>query len=92
MSITPAKKAPRARLWNSLSTQCIVAGMTLRQNGDAEGALTFQPDSPVLVKLALQLAVVKHKRQPSATQLANLTKGVPFQKASTMPIEASSAT
>jgi hypothetical protein len=91
MFITPANKAPRARLWNNLAAQCIAAGMSLRQSGDAEGALSFDPSDPSQVRLAIKLAGVKRKRQASANQLSNLTKGMPFQKASGPPIEASSA-
>jgi hypothetical protein len=92
MFITPATKAPRPRVWNNLSAQCVLAGMTLRQDGDAEGALSFYPANPAQVALALKLAGVKRKRQASAKQLANLAKGVPFHKSSATPIEASSTT
>jgi hypothetical protein len=72
MFITPAKKAPRPRVWNNLSAQCVLAGMTLRQDGDAEGALSFDPANPAHVTLALKLAGVKRKRQLTPEQLVRL--------------------
>jgi hypothetical protein len=68
--ITPAKKAPRTRVWNSLSAQCIAAGMTPRQQGDAEGALTFDPANPEQVMLAIKVAGAKRKRQLTPEQQA----------------------
>ena len=65
---------PRARLWKSLLKQCLAAGMELRQNGDAEGALSFQADSSEQVKLAIKTAGIRRKRKVSPEQLERLAK------------------
>jgi hypothetical protein len=54
--------------------------MTMRQCGDAEGALSFDALNPENVRLARKLAGVKPKRLASVTQMANLAKGNRFQK------------
>jgi hypothetical protein len=48
--------------------------MTLRQNGDAEGAFSFDPGNPVQAKLAIRIAGVKAKRQVSPEQRARTAK------------------
>jgi len=88
--ITPAKKAARARVWNNLSAQCVLARMTLRQDADAEGALSFDPATAAHVTLALKLAGVKRRRQLTPEQLVRLAS-VGFKAAKTTQ-EASPAT
>ena len=80
MFITPVSKPARTHFWRKMSAQCVAAGMTMRQCGDAEGALSFDPLNPEHVRLARKLAGVKPKRLSSATQMANLAKGNRFQK------------
>ena len=80
MFITPVSKPARTHYWRKMSAQCVVAGMTMRQCGDAEGALSFNPDNRDHVRLAMKLAGVRPKRLPSVAQIANLEKGNRFQK------------
>ena len=65
---------PRARLWKSLLKHCLAAGMELRQNGDAEGALSFQADSPEQARLAIKMAGIRRKRRVSPEQIQRLAK------------------
>jgi hypothetical protein len=68
--ILPATKPARPRVWNRMRDLCVAAGMVLRQHGDAEGALSFNPENREQVKLAIKLAGVKRKRQMSEKQKA----------------------
>ena len=70
MHILPATKPARPRVWNRMRDLCTAAGMVLRQKGDAEGALSFNPENREQVKLAIKLAGVKRKRQMSEKQKA----------------------
>jgi len=65
---------PRTKLWNSVRKKCIAAGMTLRQNGDDEGALSFDPENSEQAKLAVRCIKARARRRPSAAQLAVLAK------------------
>ena len=60
----------RPRLWHSYSKQAIAAGMTLRQNGESEGAFSFDPENQEQAKLAIRIAGVKAKRWMSPEQRA----------------------
>jgi hypothetical protein len=60
--------SPRPRLWNAHSRKALAAGMTLRQNGDGEGAFSFDPANPVQAKLAIRIAGVKRKRRMTEEQ------------------------
>ena len=72
MFITPVSKPPRTYFWRKISAQCVVAGMTMRQCGDAEGALSFDPLNPEHIRLAMRLAGVRPRRQLSAEHWAKL--------------------
>lgn len=72
MSITPVSKPARTHFWRKMSAQCVAAGMTMRQRGDAEGVLSFDPLSPEHVRLAMKLAGVRARRQLSAEHRAKL--------------------
>ena len=52
----------------------VAAGMILRQNGDSDGSLSFDPENREQAKLAIKIAGVKVKRQATLAQLANLAK------------------
>jgi hypothetical protein len=72
----------RRAYWSHCRKAMASAGATVRQNGDAEGAITFNPANPVLVRLAIKYAGVKPKRRSSKKQLATLfqnAKGAPLQ-------------
>ena len=78
MFITPATKAPRTHMWRKMSLVCVAAGMVLRQIGDAEGCLSFDPANPEQVKLAFKLAGAKRRRQLSGDHREKLlTAGRP---------------
>lgn len=46
----------RPRLWHSLCREAIALGMVLRQNGDAEGCLSFDPSDQGQARLAIRIA------------------------------------
>jgi hypothetical protein len=69
-SYATVHEPPRPRLWNTHSRKALAAGMTLRQNGDAEGAFSFDPANPVQAKLAIRVAGVKRKRRITEEQRA----------------------
>ena len=56
---------PRPRLWNFIRDKCLATGMTLLQNGDAEGALSFDPNNWEQARLAIKLTKVRPKRRMS---------------------------
>jgi hypothetical protein len=74
MFITPATKPPRTYMWRKTSMACVRAGMTMRQKGDAEGVLSFDPENADQIRLALKLAGVKRKRKITPKQLARLAR------------------
>lgn len=43
---------PRPKKWGNVRRACIAAGMTLLQNGDSEGCLSFDPNNREQVRLA----------------------------------------
>ena len=63
MVLPPSSSHPR--LWNSIREKCLAAGMTLRQNGDTEGSVSFDPTNQDQAKLAIKLAKVRPKWQMS---------------------------
>jgi|SRR5215469_3581789 len=67
------------RRWTAIRKKCLAAGMTLRQNGDDEGALSFDPNSRQQSRLAIKLAGARPKRQLSPEHRAKLL-AVGFQK------------
>jgi hypothetical protein len=52
--------------------------MTVRQNGDSEGCLSFDPDNKEHIRLAMKLAKVRPKRtispERAAAMVATLAK------------------
>jgi hypothetical protein len=65
---------PRARLWNTVKAKGKAAGMTVRQNGDAEGTMLFDPANPEQARLAMKLVRVRAKRLISEAQRLALFK------------------
>lgn len=57
-----------SRLWNSRSQECEKAGMRVRQDGDTEGALLFDPQNPAQAKTAIRLVCARQKRRISPEQ------------------------
>jgi hypothetical protein len=72
--ITPITKPARPFSWRKHRDLGLAAGMNLRQNGDAEGCLTFDPGNAEQLKIAFRLAGVKRKWQMSQKQMATLAR------------------
>ena len=70
--LTSAKKSPRTLLWNKFQSACLGAGMTLRQQGDAEGCFSFDPTNETQAKIALKGIRVRFKKQLSPEHRAAL--------------------
>ena len=70
---------PRPRRWAAIRKKCLAAGMILRQNGDDEGALSFDPNNRQQSRLAIKIAGYRPKRQLSPEHRAKLL-AVGFQK------------
>ena|SRR5215469_4955739 len=68
--------APRGRwrpkMWNKFRKAALAIGMTLRQNGDSEGCLSFDPANDAQAKLAVKIAGVRPKRRVSPEEIARL--------------------
>jgi len=60
--------------WTAARKAFLAAGMQIRQNGDFEGAATFDPQNPEQVKVALKHADVRPRREVSPAQREALTK------------------
>jgi hypothetical protein len=72
--ITDAGKPPRTGLWKGFKVACLSAGMTLRQEGDAEGCFSFDPTNETQAKVALKGIRVRIKKQMSPEMLAHLAE------------------
>jgi hypothetical protein len=57
-----------ARRWTVLLKKCLKAGMTLRQNGDDEGSVSFNPSNLQQARLAIRLIGIRPKRSVSCCQ------------------------
>ena len=69
----------RPRRWAAIRKKCLAAGMTLRQNGDDEGALSFDSNNRQQSRLAIKIAGCRPKRQLSPEHRAKVL-AVGFQK------------
>jgi hypothetical protein len=58
--------------WSRVRRKCLAAGMTLRQNGDDEGAFSFDPSNRTQAALAIKLAGARPKRRLSPEHRAKL--------------------
>ena len=56
------------RHWNSIRQKLINAGAAVRQNGDVDGIVQFDPENKKLAKLILKLTGARAKRQLSPEQ------------------------
>jgi hypothetical protein len=72
-------KDPRPHRWAGIRKRCLAVGMTLRQNGESEGALSFDPNNRKQARLAIKVSGARPKRQLSAEHRAKLL-AVGFQK------------
>ena|SRR5437870_4490581 len=62
--------------WTRIRASFEAAGMAIRQNGDAEGAATFDPSNRDQVRLALRYAGIKKRRVASPGQIAARNRGL----------------
>jgi hypothetical protein len=58
------------KAWGNFKRAAVAAGMTIRQNGDSEGCLSFDPKNNEQAKLAIKIAKVRPKRQRTPDQVA----------------------
>jgi hypothetical protein len=56
--------------WGNSRRAGLAAGMTILQNGDSEGCLSFDPTNKGHLKLAIKIAGVRPKRRMSPEQVA----------------------
>jgi len=68
-----------AHWWNACRTAFLGAGMQITQDGDQQGAATFDPRNPEQVRLALKFADVKRQRKVSEAERRRLTQ-IGFKK------------
>ena len=83
-------KDARPRRWAGIRKKCFAAGMTLRQNGDDEGALSFDPKNRQQARLAIKITGARPKRQLSPEHRAKLV-AVGFQKRRHTTLEGASS-
>lgn len=69
----------RPRRWSGIRKKCLAADMTLRQNAEDEGALSFDPNNKQQSRLAIKVTGVRPKRRLSPEHRAKLL-AVGFQK------------
>src|SRR5262249_45326492 len=60
------------RTWGNFKRAALAIGMTLRQNGDSEGCLSFDPANDALAKFAIKIAGVRPKRRVSSEAVSRL--------------------
>jgi hypothetical protein len=63
---------PREHYWGHVRTAMLRAGFVVVQDGDGEGAATFDPTNPQQVELAIRAAGIKRKRRLSQEQREKL--------------------
>jgi hypothetical protein len=69
----------RPRRWAGIRKNCLEAGMMLRQNGDDEGALSFDPKNQQQARLAIKVTGARPKRRLSPEHREKL-RAMGFQK------------
>ncbi len=76
----PTKAEPLGRwcprTWGNFKGAAAAAGMTLLQDGDSEGCLSFDPKNKAQVKLALKIARVRPKLQRTPEQVARFVAAI----------------
>lgn len=64
----PEDRRLSARGWGYVKRRCLEAGMSLHQDGDEEGSLSFDPSEPAQADAAIQEAGCRRKRKMSPKQ------------------------
>jgi hypothetical protein len=73
MFCTDGNKPPRTQLWNTFKTNCLISGMTLVQEGDAEGAFSFDGGDKTQAKVAIKGIRARVKKQLKPELIAAMT-------------------
>lgn len=68
----PGRWSPKT--WGNIKRKAAPLGMTVRQNGDSEGALSFDPTNRAHAKLAISAVRCRPKRQVSPETIARLAE------------------
>ncbi len=63
---------PRPRLYSAIKKKCLSVGMTLRQNGDAEGAFSVDPHDKQQAKTAIKVAAIRLNKRISEAHKGKL--------------------
>ena len=71
-----------ARKWGAVKQACVDAGMTLVQEGDAEGIFVFDPANGEQTKLAIKWARIKTRRKLDPAVAAALADRLAAARAS----------
>jgi predicted DNA-binding transcriptional regulator YafY len=74
LSVLFMPPVPRARLWSIVKAKGTEAGMIVRQNGDSEGTLVFDPNAPEQARLAIRLVRARPKRILTEEQRSALSE------------------
>jgi hypothetical protein len=75
MAVLIMPESGSGHVWNAAKSAFIKAGMKICQNGDHEGAATFDPNNVQQVKLAMRYAGIRRPRPVSPKQAEALAKG-----------------
>lgn len=75
----------RPRLWGNSKRSAVGIGMKLVQNGDSEGCLVFNPEDEKQVKLALEVARVRRRKNHSPERKAELIGYLAKARNSSLP-------
>jgi hypothetical protein len=70
----------RPRLYTAIKKKCLSSGMILRQDCDAEGALSFDPENKRQARTAIKAAQVRPKKKISKAHKAKLLCGLQTSK------------
>ena len=70
-------KRPRRSYWGFTKRALLAQGFSVVQDGDGEGAATFDPRNSAQVKAAISAAGIKHKRNLSPEAKQRLTERLP---------------
>jgi hypothetical protein len=62
------------RVWHSVLKTLLAAGFELRQNGDCEGSLSFDPEDRKQAKLAIKVMGAYKRKQLTEDQKGKLTE------------------
>ena len=74
MGVMVMPDPPRKQYWGFTKRTLVDAGLTLVQDGDGEGAATFNPSNESQVKAAKRAAGIRSRRIPSPEQLERLAR------------------